>query len=320
MPDTSWLPEFLPLPSSQPPFPASVAPAAAPAAGRATIAPNFWSGNHPSLANSIQTGTTLTAVLDQDLSSAKSRLGDVFSLRLPDGYASGGMQIIPPGAKIIGAVTAVTPARNLRGGHAGQLQVALQSLLMPDGFTQIPLHGFIESNPNHVFKQPAQTRSLGSDVRDYGQQVAGMMGSFTSGLGTVMARRNRGRDFSLDKGEVVAVRLNRSLTVPEALVQPQTIPELRAVPQSLVAQPGMQAAPSQQQQQAVPGLSSAAGSMPPEAPPRAQSQSQFSTQASGRSVAAAIPPAVPGPATDVFLQPLALPPNTQNINDMPDPF
>lgn len=267
------------------PLPSAPLPAASGIPGRNALTQEFWAGNHPSLSNRIQAGVILTTVLEHEISSGTSKVGDTFALRLDDGYARNGLQIIPAGSRIIGSVIGVTPARDLRGGHAGQLQVSLQTLVMPDGVTHVPFHGFIDSNPNHAFKSPPQQRNLGNDVRDYGQQVSGMMGSFTSGLGTTQRRRHQGLDFELDNGDLVPVRLNQTLIVPESVVKPQ-------VAATFPVQQPSGAAPNP-----VPG-----------------SQAGGPGTANGSST-----PAVPGLTPDVFQMPLGQTPPS-NIDSMPDPF
>ncbi len=308
---------------------------------------DFWSGIHPMLASRIQPGVVLTTVMEHDISSETNKVGDAFALRLDDGYAKNGMQIIPPGSKIICSVTSVTPARSLRGGLAGRLQVSLQSLLLPDG-QHIPIYGFIDSNPNHAFKEAPQVRNAGSDMRDYGQQVSGMMGMFTAGMGSSIAKRHRGLDFVLERGELVPVRLNRTLVLPESVVQPQTVQQLQSVPQGNSFAGPPPPAVSSSPQQSVPGLmgtesiptpsptpppvdhkrnssySNSAQGGPHQGRTRANWQANSSSgrgEASMPSSGAAAQPSPGVEEPDVFQQPLK-PFNAQpqSINDMPDPF
>lgn len=234
------------------------------------------------LASRVQPGVVLTTVMEHEVSSATSKVGDVFALRLDDGYARNGLQIIPIGSRIICSVTSVTPARNLRGGLAGYMQVSLQMLVLPDG-QHVPIYGFIDSNPNHAFKEAATERYSGSDVRDYGQQVSAMMQSYTSGLGTTMAKRYRGLDFVLEKGELVPVRLNRTLVLPESVVQPQTVqnlqsaptqaaPEAQAPPPPATTPAAATTPPAVSSNSPTPGLVDT--NMPPPAPPRVAQKPQ----------------------------------------------
>lgn len=235
-------------------------------AGMPAVPGSFWSGQHPNLVGRVAPGVVLSGVLENTISSVKSKPGDTFAFTLPDGFVKGGTQVIPPGSRVLGVVTSVTPAKSLRGGHAGSLQVSLQSLVFPDG-AHVPFHGFIDANPAHELKNPPAKRFAGSDLRDYGQRVSAMFGSFTSGLGTTMARRYRGNDFVLEKGEMVPIRINRTLTVPDqyitqANIQP-VVPTQVPAAQGQTTARGMAAPPAllmnQAQPQAAPPATNAAG-------------------------------------------------------------
>lgn len=244
--------------------------------------PSFWQGNHPSLGNQIQTGTVLTAILENDLHSGKNANGDSFALTIEDGFATNGNILIPPKSKIIGTVTSTSPAKYSKHGAPGQINISLQSLVFPDGVT-VPFHGFIDGNPNHLPKKSPKHRNHGQDLRDFGQSVSSMFGSFTSGFNFVHARRNRGVDFVLEKGEAIPVRLTRALQIPQSEVKP------------IAAQP----MPGN-----VPGLSPAAASMTSPGPGSPQPVPGL----------AGMPSAAPNPGyLNQPVQPPALPP-------MPDPF
>jgi hypothetical protein len=199
------------------------------------------------MANRVQQGIVLTGTLENDLSSGKNKPGDIFAITLKDGYVANGMQVIPQDSKIVGAVTAVAPAKMMKQGQPGNIQVSLQSLVLPDG-THLPFAGFISSNPNHSFKNAPKQRNSGFDMKDTGQAVAGMFANYTNGIGYMVSKRHRGNDFHLDKGDMLPVRLNQPLVIPEQEVHPvaQAVSPYGVPPGGAV--PGM--AP-----QAVPGLS-----------------------------------------------------------------
>lgn len=185
---------------------------------------NFWQGGLSS--NQIPTGSVLTGILENTISSSQSHVGDTFGIALPGGFAPNGQQLLPQGTRLIGSVTATTPAARLRNGQAGSLQIAIQSLILPDGIT-VPFSGVIETNPNHIFKEPPQQRNAGFSLADYGQQVGGMLGSFTNGSGYLLNQRLRGKDFLLQKGEAIPIRVTSSVVLPinqQANVLPQTAP------------------------------------------------------------------------------------------------
>ena len=183
------------------------------------LSKNFWQGQNAGTGNVVQPGVVLTGILDKDLSSASNKPGDIFAINLTEGYVQNGMQVIPRDSKIVGAVTSVTPAKLQRTGQPGNIQVSLQSLVLPDG-THVPFFGFIATNPNHAYKKAPQKRNLGFDMRDAGSALTGMLSPYTSRVGIMAARKYRGNDFCLDKGEPLPVRLNQQLVIPEQEVKP----------------------------------------------------------------------------------------------------
>lgn len=248
------------------------------------IGADFWKGQAPSLANRVQPGVVLTGILEHTISSGKSLPGDTFAITLEDGFVQNGMQVIPQHSKIVGVVTAVTPAKKLRAGMPGQMQVSIQSLVLPDG-NHVPFSGFIDSNPAHAFKKAPKKRNLGFDIADTGQQFTGMFNAFTDGIGVTHAKRHRGNDFILEEGEAIPVRLNRALTVPEYVVQPMQL-----------SSPGF------------------GGYVPP------QSGAPTGATPQGKVVQSMPSSAVPGlVGDDVFGQPVPSAP-PRSLKDMPEPF
>jgi hypothetical protein len=203
--------------------------------------PHFWKSgtmNSPTgqATNYVTSGTVLSAILEQDLSSRTCKNGDVFSLTLQDGFVVGGRMAIAPHSKILGTVVNCIPAKMQRHGHPGSLEISLQTLVLPDG-SHMPFYGFVEHNPNHLFEKPHKKRWAGVDIRDYGDSVKGMFATMFSGPGWIHARRLRGNEFLLGKGEVLPVRLTRGLRVPEVQVAVNLAPPV--VPAN-VAEPGAQ--------------------------------------------------------------------------------
>lgn len=277
--------------------------------------PDFWTN---ALSNRIPIGTVLSVILEDDLSSAKNKAGDTFTLTLQDGFVLNGHQLVPPNSKIIGTVNSVTPAKSLKGGHPGKLQISLQSLVFPDG-RHIPLYAFIDCNPNHMQKQPPKVRHLGKSIADYGESVGAMFGSILTGPGFMMNKRNRGLDFTLDKGEVLPVRLTRTLIIPESqnlIAQPPG-----AIPASSGGVDGKPlggsasgGSPSSGQlpfsPQPVPGL------IDPSGPVQIPAQSAAPVPSGGTSSAPFPPGASQGDPDAIFNRPL----NSPQLQEMPDPF
>lgn len=256
------------------------------------IGADFWKGKTQ---QHISYGTVFSGILQEDISSLESKPGDLFQLELQDGYFQNGLVLIPPHSKILGTITTVTPAKNLRFGQPGRIDVSLQSLVFPDG-ASMPIHAFIDQNPNHAPKEEAQTRYAGFSLKDYGQSVSSFFGSFTTGIGRCMNKKNRGLDFKLKKGEVVPIRLTRSLDIAE----PGSRPGLA------------QTAPGGPP--AVPGLVGPDPDAPVIKPavPANQMAPQAGLQASPGLLT--LPPA--GDPNGIFNQPIRPLP----LSDMPDPF
>lgn len=95
-------------------------------------------------------------------------------------------------------------------GSPGHVDVGLSTLIFPDG-RSLPFTGLIERNPAHDMKKQPALRSAGYSLGDYGRSVGSMLGSFTSGIGAVRRNVNRGKDLLLEDGEMIAVRVTRSL-------------------------------------------------------------------------------------------------------------
>ena len=155
-------------------------------------------------------GTMLTGVVDADLDSSKSKKGDIFAVILEHGYSNQGKMVIPPGSRILGTVVDAFPAKLMRNGMPGRLNVNLQTLAFPDGSTTA-FSGFLEHNPAHNQTSEIKTRSSGFNLSDYGQSVRGMLGSFGGGVGFLHARRMRGKEFVIEKGTEVAIKVNRRI-------------------------------------------------------------------------------------------------------------
>lgn len=176
--------------------------------GAAAVSPEFI---QQFLATQVASGTVLTGVLSDDISSKKSRSGDLFSIVLKDGYYVNGREVIPRGARIVGSVQVVAPAASKRGvGSPGHVDVGLSTLIFPDG-RSLPFTGLIERNPAHDMKQQPKVKGAGFGLSDYGRSVGSMFGSFTSGIGAVRRNVNRGKDLLLEEGELIPVRVTRGL-------------------------------------------------------------------------------------------------------------
>ncbi len=173
------------------------------------------------LVSRIGAGSMLTGVLGDDISSKTSHAGDLFSVVLRDGHSQNGHELIPRGARIIGKVVMAAPAAGQRTAMPGNVEIGLTTLVFPDG-RSTAFTGFIERNPAHTMKKPPVSRGPGMSMSDYTSSVGSMLGSFTSGIGAVRARTNRGKDLLLREGEVVPVRVTRTIDLTK--MSPPTAP------------------------------------------------------------------------------------------------
>lgn len=173
------------------------------------------------LVSRIGAGSMLTGVLGDDISSKSSHSGDLFSVVLVDGHSQNGHELIPRGSRIIGKIVMAAPAAGQRTAMPGNVEVGLTTLVFPDG-RSIAFTGFIERNPAHNMKKPPVSRGPGMSMSDYTASVGSMFGSFTSGIGAIRARTNRGKDILLREGEVVPVRVTRTIDLTK--MSPPTAP------------------------------------------------------------------------------------------------
>lgn len=221
------------------------------------------------LVSRIGAGSMLTGVLGDDISSKNSHAGDLFSVVLRDGHSQNGHELIPRGARIIGKVVMAAPAAGQRTAMPGNVEIGLTTLVFPDG-RSIAFTGFIERNPAHTSKKPPVSRGPGMSMSDYTSSVGSMFGSFTSGIGAVRARTNRGKDLLLHEGEVVPVRVTRTIDLTK--MSPPTAP-----PSQPLSNPFDASAQSQNfnGNNLPPNLSGAGAGMPPQNMYPAPSNSQI---------------------------------------------
>ena len=206
--------------------PATVDPRFLPGGKLSGMVPKFTPDFFSPISNNkatIPAGTIFSAILEDNLSSSKNKMGDTFALRLQDGFIFEGKTVIPPNSKIIGSVNQAIPSRTLKSGQPGKLDISLQSLVLPDG-SHMPIYAFIDSNPNQT-PRPPKRHHLGYFVKDNLDSLAMSATSLVIGRGFMMSRMQRGCDFTLDKGEALPVRLTHALQVtmvPATVTRPAT--------------------------------------------------------------------------------------------------
>jgi len=262
-----------------------------------SLGANIWN----SVGNSrVPIGTLFSGILEDDLSSGKNQRGDVFSIRLEDGYFKNGVEVVPRHSRILGAVTNVVPSRLTGHGHPGNLQVTLQTIVFPDG-RNTPLAGFIVHNPNMDETQNPRKTNVAQAASYYPKAAAqslSAVGRTISGrlIGFKPGYRQRGADFRLEKGEILAVRLNRPLDLTHMSpaptgFAPSNLPQYNNSPTEQGLTSGQPLSPS------VPG-------MPPTAPPAAGTVSPGIPQGSAQT------------PNQIFEKPVGPKPGL----NMPDPF
>jgi len=191
----------------------------------------------------IGAGSVLTGVLGDDISSKKSLSGDLFSIVIVDGYSQNGVELVPRGSRIIGkVVVAAAAAVQRQRGASGNVEVGLTTLVFPDG-RSTPFTGFIDRNPAHDMKKAPIVRGSGLSLSDYKSSVGSMVNSMTFGLTRRSSRAYRGKDLLLEEGDVVPVRLTRSIDLTK--MTPPTAPPNAplANPFAVGPMPGLLGAP-----------------------------------------------------------------------------
>jgi hypothetical protein len=181
---------------------------------------NFWQNFMTSRVNA---GTVLTGTMQDDLSSNKSKVGDVFAVTIDQGYFFQDKPLVPPGSKVLGAVTGVTPAKAMRNGAPGNVSIALQTIVFPDG-RSAPFSAFVQFNPNQqanrdqVAGKKGQPLNKEVPVGSYLNSLKGMGFAAVSGItrmgGVRYSPRSRfhpGSEFSIEHGQQIALKLNRTL-------------------------------------------------------------------------------------------------------------
>lgn len=145
-------------------------------------------------ASYVAAGTPLNASMDSALGTEFSNVGDRFTATLSSPIYAGSQLVAPPGSKVEGFVTEVTPAG--RAGKPGSMDLRITNVITPSG-QRIPLSASINKS---TFKLEAD----GSRVGQLAKNTAGgaAAGSVTSMLvGTMDGKRGgMGRNAALGAG------------------------------------------------------------------------------------------------------------------------
>lgn len=180
---------------------------------------DFWKSI---VSTRVPAGTVLTGILEDDLSSNKSRQGDVFSIRLQDGLVLNGVEVIPKQSKIICSVNNSISSKGLRSGQPGSVSISLQTLVFPDG-SHTQFYGFIDHNPAQDAKHRVGQAPI--DIANGSKRTVNSLVTLVTGRVGFPIRLNvPGEEFKLDKGEALPVRVTRPLDLSHMAHVPLNVP------------------------------------------------------------------------------------------------
>ena len=191
----------------------------------AKFTPDFWQGAGSGSSNYLQPGSVLTGILQDKLSSKTSKAGDIFTIALPDGYTNGNCQLIAGGSKIVGVVVSATPAKLLAHGQPGRVELSLQTLVLPDGRSS-PIYATIERNPNLDFAEDPSKRKKNPSLVQYAQSLKGTAYALVNSVSgraigmPFMYPGRTGKEFVLEPGVLLPIRLSRTLDLKALAQQP----------------------------------------------------------------------------------------------------
>jgi len=211
------------------------------------FSPDFWTN---ASGNRLGAGTILTGILDDPISSKKSKAGDLFTIRLQDGFVVNGKAVIPQQSKIIGSVVNATSSKGLRNGEPGQVNISLQTLVFPDG-RHIVFYGNMDHNPAQDMKSKNGNSAVG--IANTGKRTVNSVVSMVTGrVGFRINPHQSGDELVIPAGIAVPIRVSR----PIDLTQMEGVPQTAQVPPA-PAPGGMQQDPPSIMQPAGPAVSAA---------------------------------------------------------------
>lgn len=139
----------------------------------------------PSGPNQLPEGTILKVTLNQQLSTATTQPGSVFSARVVEPVKKNDRIVIPVGSTVTGRVTAVSSGRRIRGGASIRLRP--DEVNLPDG-TRYFLHAEVYDlgKVNHV-KPGSEGTVVSTDHAKRTVAEAGLLGSGAAAAGFLIA-------------------------------------------------------------------------------------------------------------------------------------
>jgi hypothetical protein len=153
---------------------------------------NYGQQVYQGQASYIMAGTPLNTSLDTTLGTEFSHVGDKFSGTLSSPVYAGSQLVAPPGSKVEGYVTEVTPAG--RGGKPGSMDLRITNIITPNG-QRVPISASINKTN---FKLQAD----GGRLSNYAKATtAGAAGGALSGLiGGAISGGAKGRTTAIGTG------------------------------------------------------------------------------------------------------------------------
>ncbi len=176
----------------------------------------------------IPDGTKLHLALQNSVSSATSRRGDVVNATISNLIVIGEDIAVPSGSNIIGEVASVIPAERFKAGKGGFLSVKFNSIQTPSG-KRYPINTTVytlagESGGSRLAKGVAKT-AIGAGVgAALGTAVGAIAGgrpgrgawsgaAIGGGLGAASAVVSKGKDVGLYSGATISVTLEQPVQV-----------------------------------------------------------------------------------------------------------
>lgn len=139
----------------------------------------------PSGPNQLPEGTTLTVSLDQQLSTATTQPGALFSARVVQPVMKNNRIVIPVGSTVTGRVTSVSSGRRITGGASIRLRP--DEVVLPDGKRYF-LHAEVYDLGNYRKLKPdseGNVTSVGHGKRTLAE--AGLFGGGAAAAGVMIA-------------------------------------------------------------------------------------------------------------------------------------
>jgi hypothetical protein len=139
----------------------------------------------PSGPNQLPPGTTLTVSLDQQLSTATTQVGAIFSGRLVEPVLKNGRIVLPVGSTITGRITSVYAGRRITGGAAIHLRP--DEVVLPNG-NRYFMHAEVYDIGKYSNVKPNAEGDLTSV--DHGKRAvaeAGLFGGGAAAAGVLIA-------------------------------------------------------------------------------------------------------------------------------------